>query len=713
MGKSTIAAAALSLLVALAIAAGAGADDGHGAAPGCGEGPERVGRAILGTPCDDVIVAPPGVAVVRAGAGDDTIVGAAAVSRQSCPSPCFLDIGSQIFEGGPGDDVVFGQRGNDTLKGGEGNDRLYGGIGDDLLLGGPGEDLLAGGFGADTIDGEAGGDHVRGDGTIDRISDSGAGADTDVLSYSTGVTPGFEGAVATLEAEGFPPPGGERGLRFALGEGGQNAKQGIAGDGGGVDEVEVGGFEVVIGTPFSDYVEGSGRGEVIHGGGGADAIDGGPVEAARDTSKVSVGFMVPAQTHGAQLYLVGSDAGDEVHASYSVDAVEFELSGASFDLGAGTEAGCEVEAQLATCELSAPLDSLLLAGMGGDDAIEAAGFPAEVSVVAIGGAGDDELTGGASSEDVLVDGPDGGGDILEALGGDDALLHNGGPDTLRGGAGNDLFLSVSICDGETLEGGGGRDNASWARLPGEPVEARLDLGSAGEPGAGGPGCASGELDALVGIEDLEGSGAGDVLHGDGGPNQLLGHKGPDTYFALAGADRILANSAVGVPDPDPVIDCGADLDVAFVDIPTAEFQDATAVECETVIEAAPNDFNAPPEPPPAEPVPPSEAEVDATAPRTLVGHRPSRLLTVRRAPRRVAFTFLADESGVRFRCRIDRRPYRDCSSPVAYRVGLGRHVFKVFAVDAAGNRDLSPAPARFRVRRVVLRQRGAHRRVRG
>lgn len=698
MSRSLAFLAAALLAAALVPVAAGGAS--AASSPSCAEGPVREGDTILGTPCADVIVAPPTVATVRGGGGNDTIVAAAVPAALESEPGVFLDVGSQTFEGGPGDDVVYGQRGNDTLKGGAGNDRLYGGIGDDLLLGGPGDDLLSGGFGADTIDGEDGSDYVRGDGTIDRIRDSGGPGDADTLSYSTGVTPGFSGAVGeALEEAEFPGPEGERGLRLLLDAEGLNAFQGIAADGGGVDEVQAGAFENVIGTPFADILAGSGAGETFYGGGGADAIEGEAPEEPRDTTRVSVGFMVPDQSLGAQLYLVGSDGADEVVATYSATAVVFTLGeGSEFDVAEAEAAGCEeVEAREATCELKAPLDSVLLAGMGGDDAIEASGFPASTGVVLIGGEGSDRLSGGNASEDVLVDGRGPGADTLAAGGGDDALLHNGGPDLLDGGDGNDLFLSTSACDGETLAGGTGRDNASWARLPAEGVEARLDLGLAGEPGAGAPACAAGAPDALREIEDLEGSGQRDVLYGDAGPNQLLGRGGPDDYRALAGEDRILANSG----DADPVIDCGADADVAIVDRP--QYGDAAPVECETVKEADPNDFqNATLVVPPAPPPP------DTTPPRTRITHRPAHLLTVRRGPRRVAFAFAADEAGSRFRCRLDHRPYGDCASPRRHRVGLGRHVFRVFAVDPAGNRDASPARAVFRVRRLVVRTRSHH-----
>ena len=692
--------------------------------PSCADGPTVVGKTTLGTPCDDTIVVPSGVQTVRAGAGDDTIVPApiTAVSPP-CPSGCFLGVGSQTYEGGPGDDVVFGQRGNDRLLGGEGNDHLFGGIGDDVLRGGPGDDRLGGGFGADSIDGEADDDYVHGDGTIDRIADTGGGLDT--LSYATGVTPGFGGT--TPDFGDFPSASGERGLRLFLGEGGQNANNGIAALGGGVDEVAGAGFETVIGTPFSDYIAGTGANQTIYGGGGADAIEGGGgsddldggadgdyLDGAgsavpRDPTEVSVGFMAADEPGFAQLYAVGGSGAETLTATYAPGppaAVTFHLAAGSFDESPSAAAGCDVSSSDATCILSAPLDSLLLAGMGGADAISASGFPATVTVVSLGGEGGDSLTG-QPGDDVLVDGPGDGIDQLTALDGDDALLHNGGADQRFGGAGNDLFLSVSICEGDLLSGEEERDNASWARLPGEPVGANLGLGKAGEPGPGGaPGCAGGGLDTLQGIEDLEGSEAGDSFYGDGGPNQLLGHQGPDTYSAAAGSDTILANSG----EPDPAIDCGADLDRALVDHP--EYGDAAPVNCEAVREADPNSFQllpafpVPPPPPPLPGVvpppvnpPPPRPPRDRTAPQTKITARPPAVLATHRARRRVALRFAASEAGASFRCKLDRQAYRACTSPRFYWLAPGRHTIRVLAVDAAGNADRTPVLVKVRVRR--------------
>ncbi len=722
--------------------------------PTCAEGPVREGDEIIGTPCADRIVVPASVTYVDGGAGNDVIIGdsslpssAGPVAAGACAPHC--EVGSQTFEGGPGDDIVYGDRGNDILRGNGGDDRLYGGIGDDRLEGGPGNDWLSGGFGADTIDGGEGNDYVRGDGTIDHIFDTGGGFDT--LSFATGVTPGFGAGIET-GVGGFPKGSeGERGVYLNLGAGGENANNGIAASGGGVDEVEPGVFERIIGTPFSDYIVGSSAAEEIIGGGGADVIKGGGGadvlrggadgdyledglgatmlgEAGtdncagggsasgcegtaaevhtRDTTKVSVGE-TNAGSGSNDVYLVGSSGADNVTATYAANSVAFSLASGSFDQSATDEGGCTAPSPTtASCPLATPaapnvpaLDAILLAGMAGNDTITANGFPDGSSVVEIGGAAADTLTGGAS-EDVLVDGPpvETSADHLYGLGGDDALIHNGGADYLDGGEGSDLFLSVSLCDGETIYGGaerpGDRDNASWARLAGS-VAARLDEGLAGEVGPGGqPVCASGTLDHLEAIEDLEGSNGSDYLVGDAGANQLLGHKGEDTYYAEGGDDLILANSG----SRDAVIDCGPGTDSAVIDL--ASIGDPAPIECENVREGAAEEFRTEiEEPPPAPDLAPVPIP-DTTPPRTRIVKRPAKLVRVRRLPARLVFRFSASEGGAAFRCKLDRNPFKPCRSPRTYRVAASRHVFKVFAIDAAGNRDRTPASFAFRVRRI-------------
>ena len=666
------------------------------AAPSCAEGPQTRGTTTLGTPCADTIHVPAGVMTVRAGGGDDTIVPMPIAAAADCPQGCFLGVGGQTFEGGPGDDVVYGQRGNDKLSGGEGNDALFGGIGDDQLRGGPGSDLLAGGFGFDVLDGEAGDDLVHGDGTIDEILDSGGGTDT--LSYATGVTPGFTRSTGIA---GFPPASGERGVYVDLAAG--TGDNGVAPAGGGADEVKVkaGSFERVIGTPFSDYVAGGEGAETIYGGGGADALlggggddtlhggadgdlleggpgtdslDPGPGDAGtaigiRNGSKVSAGFEAPGDPGPADLYLVGSGAGDDVTATYAPGSVSFQLaSAATFDQ---TPPGCEMPvAGRLVCQLQTPLDALVLAGGGGNDTLRADGFPAAVSVVELGGEGQDTVLGGEASEDVLVDGP-----------------------------GDDLFLTDVLCEDDLVDGGADRDNSSWAKLT-EPVAARLDTGIAGRPVGGEPSCSSGSPAHLQSIEDLEATSQADFLYGDGGNNQLLGRPGPDTYFAFDGEDSILANSG----DQDLGIDCGAgSRDSALVDLPPVV--DPTPVGCEFVNQSPPESFEPPDlttpgataPPPPA--VQPPAPPVDRRPPTTRITRRPAKVLSASGPRRRVVFAFASNEVGASFRCRLDAGPLAPCRSPRAYTVRPGRHILRVVAIDAAGNRDPSPALFSFRVRR--------------
>jgi Ca2+-binding RTX toxin-like protein len=654
-------------------------------APSCAEGPRIVGNTYYGTPCDDTIRMPRTVTRAHGEAGDDTI---------------------------------YGQRGNDFLFGGEGNDRLYGGIGDDQLRGGPGDDLLSGGFGADSaLDGEAGNDLVRGDATIDRIENSGGGVDT--LSYATGVTPGFfdrpnppYSFPAFSDYARFPSMPDGRGAYIDLETG--RGDNGRAPDGGGFDEeVDGAGFEVVIGTPYADYLVGTAGDQTLYGGGGADVILGGggndtayggaegdycdaptsdecefgggarEVEP-RDPSTVAAGEMASPAGEPAALYLTGSDNDDELVAAYSGSTVSFSDGGSpvgSFPLGE-------------------PPDSVVLAGLGGDDTLTATGFPASTSIVALGGDGADEIVGGAT-EDALVDGP--GDDAVSAAGGDDAVPNNEGADELRADSGEDLFVSDAVCEGDLLDGGPDRDNANWANFD-HAVSIDMGIGLAGLVGtAGQPACGGAPPTTLANLEDVEGTNLGDVMVGDSSTNQLLGRPGQDAYFAAAGDDSILANSG----DTDLAIDCGPGWDTALIDIPSASYSDPTPVDCEDVEARAKNSFRPPGTPPDPGPEASFAGASQATrrigdrrAPRTRILHRPRGRVFARSRLRRVVFAFRADEARASFRCKLDRRRYRPCRSPRAYRLWPGRHAFGVFAIDAAGNRDRSPAVFRFSVRRL-------------
>ena len=152
-----------------------------------------------------------------------------------------------------------------------------------------------------------------------------------------------------------------------------------------------------------------------------------------------------------------------------------------------------------------------------------------------------------------------------------------------------------------------------------------------------------------------------------------------------------------------MIDCGGDAgDVALVDHP--QYGDAAPTGCERVVEADPNSFRIetelPPEdqpqPPLVEPPPPPRPR-DTSPPRTRLTRHPAKVLVASSGRRRVAVAFASSERGSSFRCGLDRKPLRACSSPRAFTVRTGRHRIRVVAVDAAGNADRSPAVYAFRL----------------
>jgi CSLREA domain-containing protein len=84
---------------------------------------------------------------------------------------------------------------------------------------------------------------------------------------------------------------------------------------------------------------------------------------------------------------------------------------------------------------------------------------------------------------------------------------------------------------------------------------------------------------------------------------------------------------------------------------------------------------------------------DTAAPETSIIRGPKS-----RSRSRVArFEFIATESSS-FLCKLDRAVVRSCRSPRVYRrLKVGRHVFKVWAIDIAGNKDSTPARFVFRI----------------
>jgi hypothetical protein len=78
---------------------------------------------------------------------------------------------------------------------------------------------------------------------------------------------------------------------------------------------------------------------------------------------------------------------------------------------------------------------------------------------------------------------------------------------------------------------------------------------------------------------------------------------------------------------------------------------------------------------------------DTTPPRTRIVSGPARVGFARLAK----FRFASNEAQSTFRCRVDRKPWRRCTSPYKVKVEPGKHHFRVRAIDRFGNVDRTAA----------------------
>lgn len=194
------------------------------------------------------------------------------------------------FQGGEGDDVVYGlggndklygNGGNDTLQGGDGNDLLMGGAGNDKLYGGEGNDVLDGGSGYDTMTGGPGNDYYTVDSALDQVIEA-AGEGTDIVrttlaSYNV---PAHIEQVEKMGSGAITINGNVQSNRLTGGSG-DDWLYGKGGDdhligGGGDDHMEGGiGIDFLYGGQGNDVLQGGDGSDWLDGGAGNDWIEGG------------------------------------------------------------------------------------------------------------------------------------------------------------------------------------------------------------------------------------------------------------------------------------------------------------------------------------------------------------------------------------------------------------------------------------------------------
>ncbi|HEY0623756.1 hypothetical protein [Sphingomonas sp.] len=381
--------------------------------------------------------------------------------------------------------VTAGTAGDDLIGGTAGADALLGGAGNDMLVGNAGDDALSGGAGADILVG---------------------GAGRDLLSYA-GSAAAVQVDLTRLTASGGDA-GGDLFDGFEDVEGSAFADT-LAGDAGA---------NRLFGGNGDDVLSGGGGDDLLDGGAGADQLDGGAGIDRVDYGSSGAGVVVDLADGAAS---GGEAAGDRLVGIEAVDGSTFA------DTLAGSEGADWIGGGAGDDRIDGRGgDDLLVGGAGADTLIGGGGFDS-ADYSGSGGAVTIDLVAGTGS------GGDAQGDRLEGverlIGSSfgDALTGDGFDNVLVGGAGADR-----------LTGGAGVDAADYS-ASGAAVNAVL-----GATGSGGDA----QGDVLSGIENLVGSGFGDVLVGDGAANALSGGGGDDRLAGRGGADRLDGGAGIDIAD---------------------------------------------------------------------------------------------------------------------------------------------------------------------
>ncbi len=162
----------------------------------------------------------------------------------------------------PADREIIGGAGSEVLNGGLGNDTILAGAGEDTLSGGAGNDVLLGEAGFDTIHGDAGDDLIDGGAQADLLW---GGAGDDTIEGGDGVDTGY----------------GEEGADLMTGGSGNDRLRGGDGDDviyGGAQEDRLygdAGNDLIFGDAGFDLLEGGDGNDTLNGGGQADNLFGG------------------------------------------------------------------------------------------------------------------------------------------------------------------------------------------------------------------------------------------------------------------------------------------------------------------------------------------------------------------------------------------------------------------------------------------------------
>ncbi|WP_109122336.1 DUF4347 domain-containing protein, partial [Azospirillum sp. TSO22-1] len=525
-----------------------------------------------GNTLNNLITGGTGNDTLTGGLGNDTLDGGDGIDTASYATSSTavgVNLATGVHAGGAAGDtltnieVVAGSNFNDTLTGDSGGNWFQAGAGNDTLTGGAGGDTLDGGSGTDTASyaGSASGvvvDLAAGTGALgDAAGDTLTGIENVTGSAYDDTLTGDAGANLLVGGAGNDSLNGGLGNDTLTGGlGNDTYVVDSAGDvinentGEGTDTVRTTLASYTLGAPLENLTytgtgaftgTGNAANNVITGGTGADSLTGG---LGNDTLAGGVGNDT----------LDGGSGNDSMTGGIGNDVfiVDSASDAVVENLNEGTDT---VRTSLASYTLGNNVETLAYTGSG-----SFSGVGNTLNNLIQGGAGNDTLRGGTGADTL-----DGGGGFDtasyttavginlatgvhsgEALGDqllnieviatsafNDTLTGDAGGNWFQAGAGNDWLDGGAGSD--TLDGGDGIDTASYAGAAG-PVSVDLAAGMAS---------VDGDIDTLIGIENVTGSAYDDTLAGDAGVNVLTGRAGNDTYIVDSSADTVVEQADEG------------------------------------------------------------------------------------------------------------------------------------------------------------------------
>lgn len=426
-------------------------------------------------------------------------------------------------------EMLFGERGNDRLRADRtpNNGPAYfdGGSGDDWVFGTSQDDTIIYQSGITKINAGAGDDLIIATSTASATVDGGPGRDR--ISFAKHTPPGYRGSSGVMVdlAEGF-----------AVGSRGRSTLTGI---------------EDVTGSSFDDQIIGRpGRTEHLYGGMGndhivgqhqdQDQVDGGLGQNTCEGVRLlqNCGLESPGRNdfrrtlieidESGVLTVVGSNGPDQIEISYDPASSRYVVDLAADGMPAGR---CFTPDQGPGRKVFCPVDrnrmnGILVYGHRGDDRITVNySVPARVTSTINAGTGRNMVLGGKGRDQIFSE-PGSAGSVLNGRHGGDDIRHFDAV-TVKGGPGHDTIHTVNPCVGGVADGGPGTDNMVFAGAP-RVVHANLGKGFARLKG----GCAR-PLKLRPTLESLEGSNHNDHLvigrrhKSQQGNSALLGRGGID------------------------------------------------------------------------------------------------------------------------------------------------------------------------------------------